>query len=472
MRILCWSLVFSLCWCSSSAMAAERPHIVCYIADDFGVADSGCYGHPFVRTPHIDRLAAEGMRFTRAFAGSPTCAPSRSIFYTGLMSARTGAHPNHWGVNPGTKSIAHYLADAGYHVAVLNKVHVKPYDSFPFEAVKAGKTQERGGGKEIDPAVLDRWLTMRLANHPDQPLCLFLCDNNTHLVWPDDSHPGSAQIEIPPYLPDSPTTRASLGRYYTEVECLDDRVGECVEVLRKHDIFDESLFVFTADQGPAWLHGKWTLYDPGIHVPLIARWPGSVKTRTVSDAIVSLVDLTPTLVQVGGGTVPAGLDGRSFVPSLKDASVSHRSEVFATHTGDGEMNNYPCRAIRTGRYKLIWNLRPDLTYTTHLTKAAGKDRRNVWDAWATERKTNPSIGVPMDAYQTRPEFELFDLKSDPNELSNLASVAEYQDVFNQLKNRLSAWMDAQNDGRNDMAYFLAQKSKSRRRSKTTAPASD
>ena len=442
---------------SGRTSSSKRPHIVCYVADDFGVADAGCYGQHVVNTPNIDGLAVQGTRFTRAFAGSPSCAPSRSIFYTGLMSARTGAHPNHWSVNDGTKSIAHYLAEIGYHVAVFNKVHVNPKTSFPFETVKAGIKQEGGGGKCISSAALDSWLEKRIAGHPDQPLCLFLCDNNTHLNWPDTQHPDKHKINIPAYLPNSEVTRASLARYFTEVELLDDRVGECIGVLKKHGLFDDSLFVFTADQGPAFLHGKWNLYDLGIQVPFIARWPHQVAAGAVSDAMISLVDLTPTFVEVAGGTPEPDLDGKSFSRCLKDSTLPHREHLFATHTGDGTMNNYPCRAIRTDRYKFIWNLRSDLPYSTHLTKASGTDRRNVWQAWEKERESNPGIGAAMDAYTERLEFELYDLQADPDELNNLANTLSYRQVQTDLHAQLESWMKSQGDQRHDMTHFLAEK---------------
>ena len=453
LAVLCYVAIIGFVF---SPKGDERPHIICYVADDFGVGDSGCYGHPFSVTPNIDALASEGMRFTRAFAGSPTCAPSRSIFYTGLMSARTGAHPNHWPVKEGTRSIGHYLRELGYHVAVFNKIHVSPPTAFPFERVKASRQQEGGGGRCLDHRVLDKWLAAKREASPDQPLCLFLCDNNTHLVWPDQQHSKRDEISVPPYLPDSATTRDSLARYYSEVELLDQRVGECVEVLKKHDLFDESLFLFTADQGPAWMRAKWTLYDSGLQVPLIARWPSQIGAGRVSTAMVSLVDLPPTFIDVAGGQPIGGLDGQSFLPSLRDARRGHRDYVFGTHTGDGTMNNYPSRAIRSLRYKLIWNLRSDLECTTHLTKATGLDRKNIWQAWMKERQGDPRIGALMDTHSRRPELELYDLESDPYELVNLASSPERLVVRNALLDRLTNWMRDQGDRRRDMTSFLEE----------------
>ena len=458
---------FAYLWHAGSVLAAEqgkRPNIFFYVADDFGVADASCYGGKWVQTPNIDRLATEGTKFNSVFAGSPSCNPSRSILYTGLMSARNGAHPNHGRVFDGTKSIAHYMRDAGYRVAVVNKFHVSPAESFPFEQVKAQRKQTEGGGGTIDIAVFDRWIESHLETNPEQPLCVFLCDNNTHLVWPDEHIAEFSQIEVPPCLPQHEATQQSLGRYYREVELLDERVGEAVSVLEKHKLLDDSLFVFTADQGPAWLHAKWTLYDLGLHVPFIARWPGNVPKGRNSDALISFADITPTLVELAGRKPPGNLDGVSMAACLSDPEQTHHQEIYGTHTGDGTMNNYPSRCIRTTRWKFIWNLRPDLTYTTHLTKAAGKDRKSLWDAWTQERETNQQIDEAMKAYQLRPEFELYDLQNDPLEMNNLMNSEAHSEVAIELKQKLEAWMVSQGDKRQDMTHFLSQK-RNKRKSK-------
>lgn len=465
-RVLIWA-VLALADVRCPAAEHDResespPNIFVYVADDFGVADSSCYGSKWVNTPNIDRLAEEGTKFTSVFAGSPTCNPSRSILYTGLMSARTGAHPNHGQVRSGTKSLAHYMRDAGYRVAVVNKFHVSPAICFPFEQVKAQRKQSEGGGGTIDMVKFDTWLADHLATQPEQPLCVFLCDNNTHLIWPDEQIDSFHEIDVPACLPRHDATRQSLGRYYREVELLDERVGEAVEVLRKHGLFDKSLFLFTADQGPAWLHAKWTLYDLGLHVPFIARWPGKVQVGKSSDALISFADVTPTLVELGGGNVPDDLDGQSMVACLFDPATGHHQEIYATHTGDGTMNNYPSRCIRTEQFKFIWNLRSDLKYTTHLTSAAGKDRKALWDAWEAVRNSNAQVDAAMRAYQFRPEFELYDLRSDPMELNNLMESEAHQELATEMRRKLESWMDSQGDQRQDMSHFLQQKKRKNR----------
>lgn len=452
-----WSVMVVLMLLPLSIIGAvdgERPNIIVYIADDFGYGDSGAYGSKVVSTPEIDRLAEQGTMFTRVFAGSPSCNPSRSILYTGLMSSRNGAHPNHWSVKDGLKSISHYMEELGYHVAVVNKIHVSPESVFGFERVSAKMKQPEGGGISIDPQALDQWLINRAKKKDSRPLCLFLCDNNTHLVWPDKKHGKADQIVIPPYLPDSQHTRDSLARYYTEVELLDKRLGECMDVLERHHLMQESLFIFTADQGPALLHGKWNLYDLGIRVPFIARWPDMIGKGKTSDAMISFVDLLPTFVEIAGGNPDPNLDGRSALKALLNPEEKHRDFIYATHTGDGVMNNAPQRCIRTHRWKFIWNLYPDILYTTHLTKSAGLDRGSLWKKWEMERDSNPQIDQVMSHYQNRPEFELYDLNTDPLELNNLAEHFDYSDIRTQLHQKLENWMVSQGDQRMEMVEFL------------------
>ncbi|NQT84074.1 sulfatase, partial [bacterium] len=418
--------------------------------DDHGYADAGCYGNDVVRTPNLDRLAKESMRFTHAFAGSPTCTPSRSVIYTGLMPFRNGAHPNHSRIRPGIKTLPHYLAALGYRVVLAGKTHVGPRAAFPFEYLPAQLKGHRAAsvprvyGNDLDTDVVDQLLADHRTTRKEQPLCLIIAAWSPHVVWRWKEY-DSAKVTVPPYMIDTALTRHAVARYYTDVTLMDKRLGDCLESVKKHGLQDNTLFIYTSDQGAQWPHAKWNLYDAGIRVPLLARWPGKVKAGSVSDAIVSLVDVLPTFIEVAGGEPPREMDGCSFLPVLLGKGTRHRRVIFATHTGDGKMNDFPMRCIRTSTHKYILNLKPQNLYTTHITDGKDRDGRDYWQTWLEKAKTDEHAGRIVRDYQHRPAEELYDLRADPYELSNIAADPANRDLAKFLGKRLENWMEKQSD---------------------------
>lgn len=434
---------------ASRPAAGGKPNIIVFLSDDHGWEYAGCYGNRQVRTPNLDRLAAEGMRFTHVFAGSPTCTPSRSVLYTGLMPMRNGAAGNHSRARPGTKSLPHYLRPLGYRVVLAHKVHVRPREVFPFEHVRASLTRtafkRRYREEGLDTAAVERLLARHVREHRDQPLCLILAASAPHVYWEANRTYDAAALKLPPYLVDTEATRRGMARYYQDITSMDRRLGRCLAAVRKHGLEDSTLFLYTSDQGPEWPHAKWNLYDAGLRVPFVARWPGRVKPGTVCQAMVSLVDVLPTFVEAGGGKAPGGLDGRSFLPVLLGRAKDHRDAVFAAHVGDGNMNDYPMRCVRTRTHKYILNLKPQNTYTTHFTRAPGADHKDIWDTWVERAGTNADAARLIRTFQHRAGEELFDLRRDPNEMSSVASGPESRPVLLSLRKRVRDWMKSQGD---------------------------
>ncbi|MFZ5829705.1 MAG: sulfatase-like hydrolase/transferase, partial [Planctomycetota bacterium] len=195
------------------AAGAERPNILLIVADDLNWCDLGCYGNSDVKTPNIDRLAGEGLRFQRMFTATAMCAPTRQQLYTGIFPVRSGAYPNHSEVYPGTKSIAHYLKPLGYRVGLAGKRHYGPPEAFPFERV---------GGAEVDLAAVEQFIR----RDDKQPYCLIVADNSPHTPWNqgDASRYPPEELTIPPYLFDTPETRNLLSKYYAEVTHIDEAI--------------------------------------------------------------------------------------------------------------------------------------------------------------------------------------------------------------------------------------------------------
>ena len=431
---------------SAPPAAASRPHVVLFIGDDLTWHDVGPYGAKHVRTPHLDRLAADSLTFRRAFAASPTCTPSRSALFTGLYPFRNGAHANHSVVNDDVATLPARMAALGYRVVLAGKSHIGPRPQFPFEYLDGSNVMPPGKKgvlwTDLDTARVDRLL----AGHDRAtPLCLVVAAHSPHVYWPPNEGYDPKAVEVPPYLLDTPATRRALCQYYTDVTHMDKQVGEVRASLAGHGYADKTLFLFTSDQGAQFPFAKWSLYDAGIRAPLIAHWPGKTAAGAATDAMVSLVDLLPTLVEAAGGAAPADVDGRSFLPVLTGQSDSHHDAVYASHTGDKEMNRAPSRAVRTARFKYIVNLRPDLRYTTHVSSGGEADGKGYWASWLRRAETDPAAAKVVGRFHDKPPEELYDLEKDPWELNNVAADPAYAAPLAELREQVKRWRVAQGE---------------------------
>src|SRR5262245_17413761 len=235
----------------------DRPHLVLYVSDDHGQEFVGCYGNRAIRTPNIDALARAGTRFTNLFAASPTCSPSRAALFTALYPARNGTMGNHTDSKPGLKSLPTYLKALGYRVVLADKADVRPASVFDFELLKATRPAVPGRlrryrGEGLDTRAVDALLASHRRERPDQPLCLILGDNGPHVVWERNETYDPAALPLSPILVDTPKTRTALANYYQDITSVDLRVGEVLASLKTHGYDDDTLFIYTSDQGPEW----------------------------------------------------------------------------------------------------------------------------------------------------------------------------------------------------------------------------
>ncbi|NJN05230.1 MAG: sulfatase [Rhodobacteraceae bacterium] len=414
--------------------AAARPTIFVFLSDDHGKLDSTPYGATDVRTPNMQRLADAGMTFTHAFVASPACAPSRAALLTGLMPARNGAENNHTYKRAEIVSLPEVLRKLGYETAALGKVAHGPADvkRHGFDVTDT----------RHDAAFVGKFLQERDSS---KPLCLFIGTHEPHVPWPDLEGYDPAMVKLPPTFVDTPETREFRARYYTDVTKADTRLGEVLDLAKKHLDPANTLILYTSDHGGQWPFGKWNLYDAGTCVPLIAAWPGVIQPGTRSDAMIQWTDLLPTLIEACGGKVPGAIDGRSFLPTLRDEKTAHRDVIFTTHSGDGRMNVYPVRSIRTPDWKLIANLHPEFAHTTHIDKALAKDGGRYWLSWFERAKSDPAAVAIVRRYHERPAVELYDMRADPHEQRNLASDPAQAARVKELRARLEAWMKQQGD---------------------------
>jgi N-sulfoglucosamine sulfohydrolase len=435
------STLSMLWWCSClAASAAAQPDLVIFLTDDHSQADLSPYGNTTLRTPNMQHLADAGMTFTAAYAASPTCAPSRAAMLTGLMPARNGAEANHSKPRAQVKKWPAYFQELGYEVVAFGKVsHYKHTAEFGFDSFAHDTFHDHAG----IPAAVE--FLKKRSRDKAKPLCIFVGSNWPHVPWPEaDLGYDPDQLPLPAGSVDTPATRIWRTRYAAAVTKADRELGIILDACRDH-LGTNTLFLFSGDQGAQWPFAKWNCYEAGVRVPLIAAWPGVIKPGTTSAAMVSWVDFLPTLVAAAGGKPAPNLDGRSFLPVLKGQSNKHRDRIFTTHTGDGNWNIYPIRAVRAGNWKYIRNLHPEYAFTTHIDLAGDLGQRAYFSTWEAAAQTNSMAAAVVKRYHARPAEELYDLAADPQEQHNLATDRAQVERLKELRAELDQWMREQSD---------------------------
>jgi uncharacterized sulfatase len=412
---------------------AAKPNLVFIIADDCTFRDIGCYGGQ-AHTPHIDKLAGQGIRMTRCCQAAPMCSPTRHNIYTGLYPVKSGAYPNHTFAKDDVKSVVHYLKPLGYRVALSGKTHIGPRKVFPFEYSKKDGP---------DMAAIDKLVGECSASRT--PFCLFVCSNEPHSPWDkgDASKYPPADIKLPPYYIDTPDLRKQFSKYLAEITCFDGQVGRVLDILDKRGVSDNTLVMVVSEQGNSFPFAKWTLYDSGLQSAMIVRWPGHVKAATTSDAMVEYVDVLPTFIEAAGGSMPGVLDGKSMLQVLTGKIDHLKDYVFGIQTTRGILNgpdHYGRRSVRSTTHKLIHNLDPAARFFNGICETP---YFKEWEARA--RGGELRAAELVQRFFSPPEFELFDVIKDPLELHNLAGNPEYEPVIAQLKTQLASWMEQQGD---------------------------
>lgn len=432
-------LVFTFQVVFATEKQKRQPNILFFIADDCTFRDLGCYGSPDAKTPTIDKFAKSGMQFTQCFQATAMCSPTRSNIYTGIYPVKSGAYPNKTFVKEGTKSIVQYLAPKGYRTALLGKTHIQPKTAFPFEYLG-------DPGPELDFDKMDKFLSD--VKEKQNPFCLFVCSHQPHLPYTkgDPSEYDPAKITLPPYFADTKETRAKFVKYLAEINYLDGEFNTSLELLKKYGFSENTVVIFTSEQGNSFPFAKWTCYGNGLQTAFLVRWPGVVKPGSVSDALIEYVDVTPTFLDIAGLPAPDVLEGKSFLPVLIGKKKEHKKYVYGVHTTRGITNGseyYGVRTVRTKEFRYILNLTPEATFQNNLTVAPKKSI--VFNSWKEKGKTDSLARALTYRYQHRPAEELYNLIADPYEMKNVADDPKYAAIKKKLRNKLHQWMKEQGD---------------------------
>lgn len=454
--------------------AADHPNLIFMIADDCTYLDMEVYGGQ-AKTPHLKQLSSEGMQFSRCFQTAPMCSPTRHNIYTGIYPVKSGAWPNHTHVYPGTKSIAHYLKDVGYRVALSGKTHINPRDSFPFEysdEFKSAKITAENPYPTIDRLMKD-------SVNDETPFCLFACSNEPHTPWNkgDASVYDPKTLTLPPSWVDTPSTREAYSSYLAEITYFDGQCGRLLEMLDKHDLRSNTLVMVVSEQGSSFPFAKWTCFELGLASGMIVRWPEHVEAGSRSDALVEYCDVAPTFLEAAGVDVPPTMDGKSFLSVLTGGKTEHKRYTFGIHTTRGIINgseHFAIRSCGTKTHRYIRNLHPETEFTNAVTKE-GKTKGQFWASWTEQAAAGDAHARAMTSkYSHRPSEELYDVVNDPHCLNNLIRNEDLASIRIELSKELDRWMKDQGDsGHGTEASANERQFRSRnnnRKKKNKAPA--
>jgi arylsulfatase A-like enzyme len=433
-----------------SQNAPSRPNIVVIIADDWAHPHAGAYGDKVVTTPNFDRVARDGVLFRNAFAAAPSCTPSRASLLTGRPVHQLAEGGNLWGFLPSRFEVYPDLLEAAGYVVGHTR---KGWGPGNFQA--GGRTRNPAGPQFPN---FDEFYRQA---PKDKPFCFWFGSNDPHRPYEKGTGAQSGMkienVVVPAFLPDTPEVRSDILDYYYEVERVDREAGAIITALERAGQLDNTLIVWTGDNGLPFPRAKANLYDGGTHVPLAIRYPGKVKGGRTLDDFVVLTDLAPTLLEAAGLKPAPEMTGRSLMPLLAGQQQSGRERVFLERERHANVRrgdlSYPARAIRTKDFLYIRNLRPDRwpAGDPEMYFAVGEfgdiDGSPSKDLLIA-RQSDPAIARYFNlATAKRPAEELYDLRKDPGQIENVAGKAEYTEMRKELRAALDTWMRETDDPR-------------------------
>ena len=406
-----WCMIFAMpafAMLVNSVLASEkgsRPNFLIFMADDQYKASIGCYGADPSHTPNIDAFAAQGTRFTRCFTESACCTPNRATFLSGMYPLRNGAHANHSGFFNGIKSLPNFMKELGYRSCLVNKDGIrKPSDIYGWESwiKESDKLAPGATDPKSNRMRMSRFddIEAFIASADDRPFCLMHAARQPHTPWLSE-------------LPNG------LKGYDASNWFLDSEFGQDLALLKKHGLEESTIVIYVNDNETHVPRSKYTLYDTGLNVPCIVRWPRVTPPGSTCDAMLGFIDFLPTLVELAGGEPDPKWDGRSMVDLWRGKTDSHRHELYLSYTGVTLGSTYgripfPIRGWRTERFKYLRNL-------------------------------NHTIGHPLQDNIMLPPEELYDVAADPDERRNLIANPEFQVVRKELSNKVDAMMKDTSD---------------------------
>ena len=409
--------------CCSLALAEDadpRPNILWISCEDIS-PHLGCYGDHFADTPNLDRLAAQGVRFTNCCSHAGVCAISRSGIITGMYPVSIGSQHMRSRIvpPPRVKCFTEYLRAAGYYCTNRSKADYNfepPLTAWDENNAKSTDWRGRAKGQPFF-CVINLTIT-----HESQIRAKY--DSLTH---------DPAKVTLPPYIPDTPVTRRDRARYYDLVTKMDRQAGEILDRLEADGLAENTIVMFWSDHGEGLPRGKRWLYDSGIRVPLIVRWPGREKPASVREDLVAFVDFAPTVLTLAGVAPPKHMQGRVF---LGDKTAAQPEYLFGHRDRMDETYDI-IRAVRSRRFKYLRNFETRRPYGQHI------DYMDQMPTMIEMRRLHAEgalTGAQAQYFRTtKPAEELFDLEADPYEIANVADRPEHAETLAKMRTALEEW---------------------------------
>lgn len=414
------------------AYGDENPNFIVFVADDMAWDDAGAYAHPHIRTPNIDRLAREGMRFDRAFLTTSSCSPSRCSILTGRYPHATGAGELHQWLPENQVILTEPLRQKGYYTAAAGKWHLGDPTKEKFDTILPG-----------NPSGCENW-EKALADRPkDKPFFLWLAAKDPHRDYQKNTIPDPhtpEDVVLPTYIPDLPGVREDFAMYYDEIARMDSYIGKVLDELDHQGIADNTCIIFMSDNGRPFTRAKTTLYDSGIRTPFIVRYPGVVEYGVATSSIISAVDLAPTIIELASAMPMSSSQGQSFADLLIDPQHVTREYAFAEHN----WHDYSARerSVRSERYLYIRNEYADLPGTPPADAVRSATHQAMIQAHENgELMAEQSITFQAPA---APEA-LYDVVNDPYSLKNLVDSAGYAAILKKMRIALDEWKKSTSD---------------------------
>jgi N-sulfoglucosamine sulfohydrolase len=426
---------------ANDQLSEKRPNILWISCEDIS-PHLGCYGDQVAKTPNLDQLAAQGMRFTRCFTSSPVCAPVRSGIITGMYPTTIGTHhmrtshrdrsgelptPYQTVPPPYVKAFTEYLRAAGYYCTNNSKTDYQ-FTDFSYTPITIWDACSQ---------------TAHWKNRPDknQPFFAVFNDTQTHesKTWQEPELTDPAAVEVPPYYPDTQPVRKSIARLYDQIHKMDTRAGELLRELEAAGLADNTIVFFWGDHGDGLPRAKRWPYDSGTLIPLIIKWPGSIKAGSVSNDLISSIDFGPTVLSMAGVDIPVWMQGRAFLGDQKDAP---RDYVFS-HRDRFDESYDMMRSVRDKRFRYVRN------YYTNQPYIQWIPYRNNSPIMQELLRLQAEDGLEESQklwFRTaRDPEELYDCEADPFHLHNLAADPGYKKELHRLSTVLDEWQHSTND---------------------------